>query len=234
MSVADFDRGRGTITIVFKEVGKTTRELSRMKEGGSIMNFVGPLGNATEIEKFGTVVLIGGGVGIPPIYPIAREMREAGNRVISIIGARSKDLLIFENEIKSVSSELQIATDDGSYGMKGFVSDILQKLINEGTNIDRVLTIGPSMMMKIVSEVTKPYGIKTIVSLNPIMVDGTGMCGSCRVTVGGETKFVCVDGPEFDGHDVDFDNIILRNKRFFEEEEAAKRGDVCGCKKAKT
>jgi len=233
MSVADFDRSKGTITMLFKEFGKTTRELSRMKKGDGIMNFVGPLGNATEIEKFGKVVCIGGGIGIGPIYPIAREMKKAGNHVISIIGARSKDMMVFEEEIRNVSDELYVAIDDGSYGQKGFVSDVLQKMLEEGRKIDRVIAIGPLIMMKTVSEVTKPYGIKTIVSLNPIMVDGTGMCGSCRVTVGSKTKFVCVDGPEFDGHEVDFDSIILRNKRFSEEEERA-RGDVCGCKKTKT
>ena len=230
MSVFDFDRGRGTITIVFKVVGKTTEDLSRLKEGDKIMNFVGPLGNPTEIEKFGTVVLVGGGVGIPPMYPIAGEMKKLGNRVISIIGARSKDLLIFEDEIKKVSDELHITTDDGSYGKKGFVSDVLKIIMDEGRKIDRVIAVGPLIMMKAVCDVTKPKRIKTIVSLNPIMVDGTGMCGCCRATVGKKTKFVCVDGPEFDGHEVDFDNIILRNKRFLEEEELAKGGG-CGCKK---
>jgi ferredoxin--NADP+ reductase len=230
MSVFDFDREKGTITIVFKVVGKTTEDLSRLKAGDEIMNFVGPLGNPTEIEKFGTVVLIGGGVGIPPIYPVARDMKKAGNRVISIIGARNKDLLIFEEEIKNVSDELHVTTDDGSYGKKGFVSDVLKIIIGEGRKIDRVIAVGPLIMMKAVCEVTKPKRIKTIVSLNPIMVDGTGMCGCCRVTVGKETKFVCVDGPEFDGHEVDFDNIILRNKRFLEEEELTK-GDGRGCKK---
>ncbi|MCK4335364.1 MAG: sulfide/dihydroorotate dehydrogenase-like FAD/NAD-binding protein [Candidatus Aenigmarchaeota archaeon] len=224
MSVFDFDRNKGVLTIVFKVVGKTTKDLSSLKEGDSIMNFVGPLGNPTEIEKFGTVVCIGGGIGIPPIYPIAREMRKAGNKVISIIGARRKYLLILEDEIKSVSDELHVTTDDGSYGHKGFVSDVLNMIIREGRKIDRVIAVGPLVMMKAVCDVTKPHGIKTIVSLNPIMVDGTGMCGCCRVTVGGETKFVCVDGPEFDGHEVDFDNLILRNNRFLEEEEKAKGG----------
>jgi ferredoxin--NADP+ reductase len=231
MSVLDFERQRGTIIIAYKVVGKTTKDLSELKKGDKITNFVGPLGNPTEIKKFGTVVCIGGGVGIAPMYPIAREMKKAGNKVISIIGAKSKDFLVFEQAIKSVSDELHVTTDDGSYGKKGFVSDILQMIMDEGRKIDRVIAIGPLIMMKVVCDVTKPKGIKTIVSLNPIMVDGTGMCGCCRVTVGGETKFVCVGGPEFDGHEVDFDNIILRNKRFLEEEELAKKGGGCGCKK---
>jgi ferredoxin--NADP+ reductase len=235
MSVADFDREKGTITILFKEVGKTTRELSRMKEGESILNFVGPLGNATEIGNFGTVVCVGGGIGAGPIYPIAREMRKAGNRVICIIGARSKDMLVFEEEIKSVSDELYVTIDDGSYGQKGFVSDVLQRMLEEGRKIDRVIAIGPPVMMKTVSDVTRPHGIKTIVSLNTIMVDGTGMCGCCRVTVDGKVRFACVDGPEFDAHLVDFDNMMLRNNRFLEEEKKAVklRGDVCECGKQK-
>ncbi|NYZ76934.1 sulfide/dihydroorotate dehydrogenase-like FAD/NAD-binding protein [Candidatus Micrarchaeota archaeon] len=236
LSVADFDRDKGRVTIVFKPVGKTTGELSRMKAGESIMNFVGPLGNHTEIEKFGTVACIGGGVGIAPVYPIAREMRKAGNHVICIIGARSKDMLVFEEEIKSVSDELYVAIDDGSYGQKGFVSDVLQKLLDDGKKIDRVIAIGPPIMMKIVSDVTKRRGIKTMVSLNTIMVDGTGMCGCCRVTVDGKVRFACVDGPEFDASFVDFDNLMLRNNRFLEEEKKAvkSRGDVCGCEKQKT
>lgn len=232
MSVFDYDPERGTIKMVFKVVGKTTKDLSRMKEGDKIMNFVGPLGNNTEIRKFGTVVLVGGGIGIASIYPMAREMRKAGNRVISIIGARNKGLMILEKEMKSVSDELHICTDDGSYGRKGFVSDVLKVLIEKGTRIDRVIAVGPPIMMKVVCDVTRPCGIKTVVSLNPIMVDGTGMCGCCRVTVGGKTKFACVDGPEFDGHEVDFDNMIMRNKRFLEEEELAKGGKR-GCKKEK-
>lgn len=235
MSVADFNPAKGTVTMVFKTIGKTTCDLSSMKEGESLANFVGPLGNATEIKKFGTVVLVGGGAGIPALYPIARGMRKAGNHVISIIGARSKNLMIYEKEMKSESNELLVATDDGSYGTKGFVSDVLQNLIKGGRKIDRVITVGPLIMMKTVSGVTKPHGIKTIVSLNPIMVDGTGMCGCCRLTVGDKTKFACVDGPEFDGHIVDFDNVILRNKRFLEEEKKAMemRGGGCGCGKEK-
>ena len=230
MSILEFDREKGTVMIAFKVIGKTTKDLSKLKAGDSIMNFVGPLGNPTEIKKFGTVLLVGGGIGIAPIYPIAREMKKAGNKVISIIGAQNRNLLIFEEAIKDASDELHICTDDGSYGHKGFVSDILQMIINEGRRIDRIIAIGPLIMMKVICDVTKPKRIKTIVSLNPIMVDGTGMCGCCRVTIGKETKFVCVDGPEFDGHEVDFENIILRNNRFLEEEEKAK-GGKCGCKK---
>lgn len=232
MSISDFDRNNGTVTIVFKVVGKTTKDLSRMKKGEDIMNFVGPLGNPTEVGKFGTVVCIGGGIGIAPIYPIVKEMKNAGNHVISIIGARTKDFLFFEEKIKRVSDELYVTIDDGSYGQKGFVSNVLKGMIEEGRKIDRVIAVGPLVMMKAVSDITKPHGIKTVVSLNPIMVDGTGMCGSCRVTLGGKTKFACVDGPEFDGHEVDFENIILRNDRFLEEENLTK-GGCCGCKEKK-
>ncbi len=224
MSVADFNLEKGSIIMVFKVMGKTTGDLSRLKEGDSIANFVGPLGNPTEIGKFGTVVLIGGGVGIPTIYPAAREMKKSGNRVISVIGARNKELLVFEQAIKSVSDEVHVCTDDGSYGHKGFVSDVLKIIIGEGRKIDRVIAVGPLIMMKVVCDVTRKKGIKTIVSLNPVMVDGTGMCGCCRVTVDGKTKFACVEGPEFDGHQVDFENLILRNNRFLEEEELAKGG----------
>jgi ferredoxin--NADP+ reductase len=235
MSLADFDRRKGTVTIVFKVVGKTTMDLASMRDGDSLETFVGPLGNATEIAKFGTVVLVGGGVGIPPLYPIGKALKDAGNRVVTIIGARCEDLLVFEKEMRSVSDELHVATDDGSCGTKGFVSDILQGMISEGRKIDRVITVGPPIMMKIVAKVTKPHGIKTIASLNTIMVDGTGMCGCCRVTVEGKAKFACVDGPEFDAHLVDFDNMMIRNNRFVEEEKKAMqmRGGGCGCGKEK-
>ena len=221
LTIADFDREKGTITVIFMEVGKTTKQLGMMKEGDNLQNFAGPLGVASEIEKFGTVVCIGGGVGIAPLYPIVRALKEAGNNVISILGARNKDLLMLEKEIDKVSDKLFIATDDGSKGQKGFVSDVLQKLIDEGQKIDVVWAIGPVIMMKVVADLTRKYTIETIVSLNPIMVDGTGMCGGCRVTVGGETKFACVDGPEFDGHLVDFENLLLRNRRFIDEEKHA-------------
>lgn len=225
LTIADFDREKGTITVIFMVVGASTMKLDELKKGDKILNLAGPLGMPSEIENYGTVVCVGGGVGIAPIYPIARALREAGNHVISIIGARCADLLILEEEMQSVSDELYIATDDGSKGHKGFVSDILQKLIDEERKIDRVVTIGPLIMMKVVAGVTKPYGLKTVASLNPIMIDGTGMCGGCRVIVGGETKFACVDGPEFDAHQIDFANIMNRNARFMDEEKVAR----CAC-----
>jgi len=222
LTIADFDRKRGTVTIIFMEIGKTTKQLGKLNVGDYIENFAGPLGISSEIKKYGTVICIGGGVGIAPLYPIVRALKEAENYVISILGARTKRLLMLEDEIKDYSDELYIATDDGSLGHAGFVSDVLQKLINEKRKIDMVMAIGPVIMMKVVSDLTRKYNIKTLVSLNPIMVDGTGMCGGCRVSVGGKTKFACVDGPEFDGHQVDFDNLMLRNRRFIHEE-----GEAC-------
>ena len=218
LTIADYDRKKGTITVIFMEVGKTTKQLGTMKAGDKLLNFAGPLGVASEIEKYGTVVMIGGGVGIAPLYPIIRELKQAGNYVISILGARNKNLLMLEKEVEKYSDELHICTDDGSKGHKGFVSDVLQKLIYEGKDIKMVWAIGPVIMMKVVANLTKKYNLKTIVSLNPIMVDGTGMCGGCRVTVDGKIKFACVHGPEFDGHKVDFDNLVLRNRRFLKEE----------------
>ena len=221
LTIADYDRKNGTITVIFMEVGETTKQLGKMNVGDNILNFAGPLGQPSEIEKYGTVVCIGGGVGIAPLYPIIRELKKAGNYVISILGARNEKLLMLEKEIEGFSDELHICTDDGSKGTKGFVSNVLQTIIDEGKKIDVVWAIGPVIMMKVVADLTKKYDIKTIVSLNPIMVDGTGMCGGCRVSVGGETKFACVDGPEFDGHLVDFNNLMLRNRRFVEEEKHA-------------
>jgi len=219
LTIADYNAKEGTITIIFMEVGKTTKQLGLMKKGDKLLNFAGPLGVASEIEKYGTVVCIGGGVGIAPLYPIIRALKEAGNEVISILGARNEKLLMLEDQIEEFSDELHIATDDGSKGTKGFVTTVLQKLIDDGKKIDVVWAIGPVIMMKVVANLTKKYDLKTVVSLNPIMVDGTGMCGGCRVTVGDEIKFACVDGPEFDGHKVDFDNLMLRNRRFVREEE---------------
>jgi ferredoxin--NADP+ reductase len=219
LTIADYDRKAGTVTIIFMEVGKTTKQLGTLHVGDSLLNFAGPLGKPSEIEKYGTVVCIGGGVGIAPLYPIVKALKEAGNHVISILGARNKSLLMLEKEIDAYSDEFFITTDDGSKGHKGFVSDVLQKLIEEKNKIDMLMAIGPVIMMKVVANVTRPYKIKTLVSLNPIMVDGTGMCGGCRVSVGDETKFACVDGPEFDGHLVDFDNLMLRNRRFLREED---------------
>ena len=226
LTIADFDRKKGTITIIFLEVGKTTKKLGTLNVGDSLENFVGPLGLPSEVKKYGTVVCVGGGVGIAPLYPIVKALKEAGNYVISILGAKTKNLLLLEKEIHGFSDEFYIATDDGSKGHKGFVSDVLQQVINKH-KIDLVMAIGPIIMMKVVSDLTRKYNIKTLVSLNPIMVDGTGMCGGCRVSVDGKTKFACVDGPEFDGHKVDFDNLMLRNRRFIHEEgESCKLADV--------
>jgi len=224
LTIADFDREDGTITIIFLEVGKSTKQLGLLEVGDSLLNLAGPLGMPSEVKKYGTVVCIGGGVGIAPLYPIVREMKAVGNYVVSILGAKSKDLIILEEEISEYSDEFYITTDDGSKGTKGFVSDLLDQIIlRKDKKIDLVMAIGPIIMMKVVSNLTKKYGIKTLVSLNPIMVDGTGMCGGCRVMIGGKTKFACVDGPEFDGHLVDYDNLMLRNQRFVGHEKDACR-----------
>ncbi|MFH1100855.1 MAG: sulfide/dihydroorotate dehydrogenase-like FAD/NAD-binding protein [Methanobacteriota archaeon] len=221
LTIADSDPKKGTITIIYLEVGKTTKKLGTLKVGDSLLNFAGPLGMPSEVKKYGTVVCIGGGVGIAPLYPIVKALKQAGNHVISILGAKTKDLLLLEKEISEFSDEFYIATDDGSKGQKGFVSTVLQQLIDKKQRIDMVMAIGPIIMMKVVANLTRKYNIKTLVSLNPIMVDGTGMCGGCRVSVGDKTKFACVDGPEFDGHLVDFDNLMLRNRRFVHEEDEA-------------
>ncbi len=221
MSIGGLDKKNGILTIVIQEVGKTSGAMNRMKIGDSFADLVGPLGLPSHIEKFGNCVCIGGGVGIPPIFPIAQALKDAGNDVTSIIGARSKNLLIFEEELKSASHRLLISTDDGSYGTHGFVTTILQKLIDDGEKIDMVICVGPVPMMKAVVETTRQPRIKTFVSLNPIMVDGTGMCGACRVTVGGKTKFACVDGPDFDGHEVDFEEMTKRQKMYLKQEKIA-------------
>ncbi|MEW6358072.1 MAG: sulfide/dihydroorotate dehydrogenase-like FAD/NAD-binding protein [Planctomycetota bacterium] len=218
LTIVDSNSDAGTLTIVFQAVGKSTIMLSRLNVGDGVLDLVGPLGKPTHIEKFGHVVCVGGGVGIACVYPIAKAMREAGNRVTSIISARSKDILTLREEMGSASDELKIATDDGSLGFKGFPTQILQQMIDAGEKIDLVVTVGPTIMMKFIAGVTRPHGIHTVVSLNPIMVDGTGMCGGCRVNVGGETKFVCVDGPEFDGHQVDFDLLMSRQKTYVDAE----------------
>lgn len=221
LTIADSDPEKGTITIIVQGMGKTTRELLRMEAGQQIHDIVGPLGTPSHIENFGTAVSIGGGVGTAIALPTAVALKEAGNYVITINGARNKELVILENEMKAVSDEAYITTDDGSYGFHGFVTQKLQELIDSGKKIDFVLAIGPVPMMKAVADVTRPYGIKTVVSLNPIMVDGTGMCGGCRVTVGDEVKFACVDGPEFDAHQVDFSNLSDRNRIYLSEEKAS-------------
>ncbi len=221
LTVADFDRDMGLITVIFQAVGSSTRKLDKFEQGQAILDVVGPLGKPSHIEKFGTVVCVGGGVGVAPVYPIAKALYEAGNEVISIIGARTKEMLILEEEMKAISHELFVTTDDGSYGHHSFVTDVLKKLIGEGRKINLVIGIGPVIMMKAVTDVTRPHNLKTVVSLNTIMVDGTGMCGCCRATIGNETKFVCVDGPEFDGHAVDFTELMLRQKMYNREERRA-------------
>jgi len=219
LTMADFSPEKGTVTIAALEVGKTTRELGRMKAGDMVFSLVGPLGLPTHLQKYGNVVSIGGGIGLALMYPVVRALRQGGNRTINIIGARNEKLLIYEKEIESVSDEFYVCTDDGSKGHHGFVSDILKKMIAENKKIDLVYAVGPIIMMKVIGNITKPHNIHTVVSLNPIMVDGTGMCGSCRVIISGETKFGCVDGPEFDAHKVDFENLTARNKRYIPEEQ---------------
>jgi ferredoxin--NADP+ reductase len=221
LTIVNSDPAEGTVTIIYQAVGKSTAELSRMKAGETLLDVVGPLGQPTHIEKFGTVVGIGGGIGTAPLLPIATAIKGAGNRLLSIVGARTKELLILEEEMKAISDTLVVTTDDGSYARKGFVTAALQELIDAGEKIDLCIAIGPVPMMRAVAEVTKPREIKTVVSLNPIMVDATGMCGACRVTVGGVTKFVCVDGPEFDGHEVDFKELTMRNRGYLKEEKVA-------------
>jgi ferredoxin--NADP+ reductase len=221
MSITDLDPKTGILTIIFQEVGKTTAHLATLKKGDALADVVGPLGIPTHMENFGTCVCVGGGIGIAPIHFVAKSLKQKGSKVISIIGARSKNLLILEQEIKAISDQLLISTDDGSYGHHGFVSDLLTQLLSKGDKVDFVMAIGPVIMMKVVCGVTAPHGIKTVVSLNPVMVDGTGMCGACRVTVGGKTRFACVDGPDFDGHQVDFDELIKRQAMYVKQEKIA-------------
>ncbi len=217
LTIADFDQEKGTVTIIFQEVGKSTMQLGELDEGEFIADFVGPLGKEIEEKNFGQVVCVGGGVGIAPIYPKARALKMIGNHITSIIGARSSDLLFWEDRMQSVSDTLYVTTDDGSYGEKGFVTSVLDRVIQK-EKIDLVIAVGPLMMMKMVSLLTKKYELPTLVSLNPIMVDGTGMCGCCRVTVGKECKFTCVDGPIFDGFKVNFDDLMKKNAQYKEYE----------------
>jgi ferredoxin--NADP+ reductase len=222
LTVADYDREEGTITIIFQEVGKTTMHLGMLEAGDELATFVGPLGHPTEIENYGTVACVGGGVGIAPLYPITRALKEAGNTVISIIGARTRELLFWEDKMRAVSDELIVCTDDGSYGRKSLVTEPLKELLEQRDgDISRVWAIGPAIMMKFVSLTTKPYEVATIVSLNTIMIDGTGMCGGCRVLLEEGARFVCVDGPEFDAHRVDWDNLLARQAFYREEERLA-------------
>ncbi len=222
LTIAGSDPAAGTITLVVQEVGKTTMEMGLLPEGTEIQ-VTGPLGTPTHIERWGTVVCVGGGAGIAPLLPIARALKEAGNTVISILGGRTEELVILRDEMSSVSDEMIYTTDDGSFGMKGLVTHALARLVEERGKPDAVFAIGPAIMMKAVADMTRPWGVPTVASLNSIMIDGTGMCGGCRVTVGGESRFVCVDGPEFDAHQVDFDLLMKRLRTYLKEEEAARR-----------
>ncbi|RKY73138.1 MAG: sulfide/dihydroorotate dehydrogenase-like FAD/NAD-binding protein [Candidatus Latescibacterota bacterium] len=221
LTVVEQDEEKGTLTIIFQEVGSSTKRLGSLEDGEEVTDIVGPLGNPSEVKNFGTVVCIGGGVGTAVVYPVAKALKAAGNRLVSIIGAKNKQLVILEEQMREISDRLLVTTDDGSYGMHGFVTDALEKLIADGLNIDRVVAVGPVVMMSAVCFITKKVGIQTVVSLNPIMVDGTGMCGACRVTVAGQTRFACIDGPEFDGHQVDFEELLRRQRMYLEEEKIA-------------
>jgi len=221
LTMADTDSERGTITIIFQVVGKTTALMRTFEVGDSIMDVIGPLGKPTHVENVGTVVCVGGGTGVAVMHPITKAYKRAGNHVIAIIGARTKDLLILENEMKAASHDLRVCTDDGSYGHHGFVTDVLKEILDQDSSAKLVVAIGPVPMMKFLCKLTKTYGVKTMVSLNPIMVDATGMCGACRVSVGGVTKFCCVDGPEFDGHAVDFEELTKRLSAYLTEEKVS-------------
>ncbi len=227
LTIADYDREKGTITIIFQKVGLTTELLDTLEEGDDILDFVGPLGRPTELEGVKKVAVIGGGVGCAIAYPQAKYLHEHGVAVDVIAGFRSKDIVILEEEFQAACDHLYLTTDDGSYGEKGLVTDKLKALIEAGNQYDAVIAIGPIIMMKFVCKTTEPYGIKTLVSLNPIMIDGTGMCGGCRVSVGGQMKFACVDGPDFDGHQVDFDELMARNAAYKEREAQVRRDHAC-------
>jgi NAD(P)H-flavin reductase len=229
LTLADWDNDGGSVTIVFMEVGTTTARLAQLKAGDAITDLVGPLGVPTHIEKFGTVVCVAGGVGAAPIAPIGRALKNAGNKIISILGARSKDLVFWEDELRSFSDQMTVTTDDGTYGRKGVVTEPLKEILESGEKIDLVVAIGPAVMMKFCSKTTEPFGVKTIVSLNPIMMDGTGMCGVCRVSVGGVTKFACVDGPDFDGHQVDWELLLARQRIYLDEERRSFEQWRCQC-----
>lgn len=234
LSVADFESDAGTITLIFKEIGKSTIELGRLNEGDSILDLIGPLGKPSAEEKFGTVVAVGGGIGTAPVIPHIKALKKLGNKVITIIGAQTESQLILVDEAKKQSDEVIVTTDDGSFGRKGVVTEPLLELIKSGEKIDYVFAAGPGIMMKFVAKATEPFKIKTVVSLNSIMVDGTGMCGACRVSVGNDTKFACVDGPDFDGHKVDFDLLMTRQRMYLKEERQAlesmepHEGGCCG------
>ena len=227
LTIADYDRKEGTVTIIYQIVGAGTMELDTVREGEYVQDLVGPLGKASETEGLHKVAVVGGGVGCAIAYPLAKKLHGQGAEVHSVVGFRSRDLVILEEEFCAVSDQLCMMTDDGSYGQKGLVTQALEELILAGNEYDEVIAIGPLPMMKFVSLLTKKYGIKTVVSMNPIMIDGTGMCGGCRLTVGGEVKFACVDGPDFDGHKVDFDEVIARNATYKEHEAKAKEKHLC-------
>ena len=227
ITINDYNPEKGTVTIIVQTVGATTEKLSRMKEGDSLQDFVGPLGKATETEGKKKVCVVGGGVGCAIAYPVLKKFHDCGAEVHAVIGFKNKDLVILEDEFRAASSVLKVCTDDGSYGQKGVVTEALKELIDAGNQYDEVFAIGPMVMMKFVSKTTEPYGIPTTVSMSPIMIDGTGMCGGCRVTVGGETKFACVDGPEFDGHLVDFAELTSRNGTYRDREAEVKENHVC-------
>jgi len=231
LTIAEADPGEGRITLIFRKLGKSTSDLASLRKGDCILDLVGPLGKPSRIERYGRVVCIGGGVGMAPLLPIARALRNAENRITTILGARTREEIFLEKEFEAMSDQIFFSTDDGSYGRHGFVTDCLRDLLDGGAQIDAVFAVGPAVMMKAVADLTRPRKIRTIVSLNPIMIDGTGMCGGCRVTVGGKTRLTCVDGPEFDAHQVDFDELMKR-QRFYEKEEAlsaerATRGKGC-------
>ncbi len=232
LTLVDWNREKGTITLIFLEIGVSTEKLGMLEVNDFVLNIAGPLGNPSEVKRYGSVCVIGGGVGTVSAYPIIRAMKETGNKVVAIVGARTAELLVLEDEVKQVSDELYISTDDGTKGQKGFVSDVLKMLIEKGYVFDIVYAIGPTVMMRAVAETTRPHGIRTIVSLNSIMVDGMGMCGACRVTVGEQTRFACVEGPEFDAHKVDFGELLKRQMVYLSEEKQALerlRSNGCGC-----
>lgn len=226
LTIADYDREKGTVTIIFQKVGLSTELLGEKNIGDTIQDFVGPLGTPTDYEDYKSVAVIGGGVGCAIAYPQAKALHEQGIKVDVIAGFRNKDIVILEDEMKAVADNYYLTTDDGSYGEKGFVTDKIKALLDAGNHYDAIIAIGPIPMMKFVCQATKPYNVKTIVSLNPIMIDGTGMCGGCRVTVDGQIKFACVDGPDFDGHKVDFDELMNRNS-VYKEQESQKKEHIC-------
>ncbi|MVB12911.1 Dihydroorotate dehydrogenase B (NAD(+)), electron transfer subunit [Caprobacter fermentans] len=227
LTIADYDREKGTVTIIYQIVGKTTILLDQLKVGDAILDFIGPLGKASELEGYHKAAVVGGGAGCAIAYPQAKALHQLGAKVDMIAGFRNKDIIILEDEMRAASDSLTVMTDDGSNGNQGFVTDALKKRIEEGADYDLVVAIGPLVMMRAVCNLTKEYGIKTIVSMNPIMIDGTGMCGGCRLTVGGKTKFACVDGPDFDGHEVDFDETIKRSRTYAEMEKKAAHDYKC-------